>query len=110
MGELRELVNLATVDRLFLALAVLGPLLGMGAGAWLGARQQKGRKGALRGASIGLFATLNWALWKVFNRLTDQNGLDSVANVFLNLALFVVVGVIAGLILARFARFGEPKA
>ena len=35
-------------------------------------------------------------MWLVYNALTDHNGLDTVRNVFVNLAVFVVVGLSIG--------------
>ncbi len=96
MGELREIVDIEAVGRLFALLAMVGPVAGLLLGAAGGARKQDARGGAGRGLLIGLFGPLNWLLWRVFNLLTDRNGLDTVQNVLINLALFVVVGAVIG--------------
>ena len=49
----------------------------------------------------GLAFTVNWLMWKVYNFLTDRNGLDSVRNLALNLILFIIVGIVIGVIAAR---------
>ena len=97
MGELREIVEVAAVERFFALLALLGPILGVGIGALVGARRRNLRRGALLGLLLGLFGPLNWAMWRTYNALTDRNGLDTVRNVFVNLALFVVVGAVIGI-------------
>ncbi len=38
----------------------------------------------------------NWLLWRMYSALTDRLGLDSVANLLLNLAIFVSIGLCAG--------------
>ena len=96
MGELREIVDIAAVNRLFLLLAVLGPVAGSVIGAAIGSRRQRLRQGAVSGLLLGLLGTLNWLLWHVYNALTDANGLDSVKGLAINLVLFVMVGAALG--------------
>jgi len=96
MGELREIVDIASIERLFQSLAILGPIAGLVIGAAIGCRRQSLRHGALSGLLIGLLGTLNWLLWRVYNGLTDANGLDSVKGLAINLVLFVAVGVVLG--------------
>ncbi len=96
MGELREIVDLAAVERLFLVLAVLGPLLGLGIGVGVGRSRNRVRQSAVTGLLLGLLGTLNWLLWRVYNTLTEANGLDSVKNLAINLLLFVVIGAALG--------------
>ena len=38
----------------------------------------------------------NYALWTVYNAITDRLGLDTVKNLLVNLALFVFIGILAG--------------
>lgn len=50
------------------------------------------------GLVIGLLAGVgNYALWTIYNVITDKLGLDTVKNLLVNLVLFVVVGVVIGL-------------
>ena len=96
MGELREIVDIEAVGRLFVLLAVLGPIAGLVIGAAIGSRRQRLRHGAVSGLLFGLLGTLNWLLWHVYNALTDANGLDSVKGLAINLVLFVIVGAAVG--------------
>jgi hypothetical protein len=41
-------------------------------------------------------------MWRVYNAIEDALGLDSVAGLLANLALFVVLGIGIGLALRRF--------
>ena len=45
----------------------------------------------------------NLILWRIYNVITDHLGLDTVKNLFVNMALFVVIGVIIGVVWARTA-------
>ena len=128
MGELREIVSIESVDQLFLALAILCPILGAGIGAFLGSRKQhilsceneisQNPKSKIlnpntlhptpytlkKGFLVGCFGTLNWILWKVFNFLTNMNGLDTVKNLVINLILFVILGIALGVGVGGLAR------
>lgn len=97
--DMRELVTLQQMNWFFLALAIGGPVIGAAVGASL-----RGRKGARTGALYGLLGLLNLALWEVYNLITDRLGLDTVKNLLVQLALFVLLGVGAGLWIGRFLR------
>ncbi len=96
MGELREIVDIGAVGRLFTLLAVVGPIIGAAIGAAVGRRRQDLRGGTLAGLGFGLLLTLNGLLWQIYNRITDATGIDSVKNVVVNFALFVTVGLALG--------------
>ena len=112
MNEMKEIVTVEQVNGLFLALAVGAPILGAALGAAAGSRRRQARQLALRGLLIGLLGPLNLILWNVYNGITDRLGLDSVRNLLVNLALFLALGVVGGLIVSRFAgrEGGEPPA
>lgn len=94
---MQEIVTAKQVDTLFLALAIAGPLMGAGIG-WL--RDKR----AFTGLLWGLLLTANWVLWRIYNAITDQLGLDTVRNLLVNLALFVVLGAVAGYLGALHAK------
>ena len=97
MDDMQELVSIEDFDRFFAWAAAAGPPLGLLLGAWLGQRRGAVRSGAVRGALIGLLGPANWLLWRMYNALTDRMGLDSVANLLLNLAIFLSLGLGSGL-------------
>jgi hypothetical protein len=102
---MHELVDLDAVERLFGWLALLVPVIAIGAGAALqfGAR----RAGALRiGILVGLLGPANWLLWRIYNGIEDHYGLDSVKAMLLNLALFAALGVAIGIGVRAFRRSG----
>jgi hypothetical protein len=103
---MRELVDLAAVERLFELLALLLPLLGLGIGAAL---QFSGRRpGALvTGFLLGLLGPANWLLWHIFNGIEDHYGLDSVKAMLINLALFAALGIGVGLAIRLLRRSGD---
>lgn len=105
MNEMREIVTVEQVNRLFLVLIVIGPAAGAAIGGAMGRPRGRLARGALTGALTGLLlALLNLGLWKVYNAITDRLGLDSVRNLAVNLALFIALGAGAGLIAGYLSR------
>lgn len=104
MDDMREIVTVDQVERLFVLLAVLGPVVGAASGWFVGRRS--GRRPALArtGALIGLIGPANWGFWRLYNSITDHLGLDTVRNLLVNLALFIGVGVALGIVLGLAAR------
>jgi hypothetical protein len=97
-----ELVTRAAVDRdlglLALLLPVLGSLVG-GVLAWVGAAPVS--RGARRGLVGGLAGPLIWLLWRITGAIQDRLGLDSVAALFVNFAIFIGVGLVIGFVVGR---------
>jgi len=104
VDEMREIITLEQANRLFLALAIAAPLVGPGLGALVGWRNGSISRGVKWGLGIGLLGPLNLLLWLTYNRITERLGLDTVANLLVNLGLFLALGVIAGLIAGRYMR------
>ena len=108
MGDLHELVDLGMIGRLFSIAAIAGPAAGLLIGGITGSRNKNVKRGMLFGLLWGLLGVLNWLLWRTYNAITDRNGLDTVKNLVLNLALFVLVGVVIGICAARISRSKPP--
>jgi len=96
-----ELITVAQADVLFGALLVLG--LVVAPIAFVVARR-RGGDGATTALLVGGPPVLIGLLWPVYNAVTNRLGLDTVANLLVNLALFVVVGVTCGAGWAWLAR------
>jgi hypothetical protein len=103
---MKELIELATIERLFQLLAIGAPVLGLFLGAIMGVSKQNLKRGAMRGFLFGLLGTANYLLWRIYNALTDANGLDSVRGLFVNFGLFTLLGIAAGI---AWAKLGQPK-
>jgi hypothetical protein len=43
-------------------------------------------------------------MWRLYNTITDRNGLDTVRNLAINGAVFLVVGIALGVALAHIER------
>jgi len=87
---MKELINPHQAHLLMLGVLVLAPLTGLAWGA-------VARRLPL-GLAVGLLAGVgNYALWTVYNAITDKLGLDTVKNLLVNLGLFVVIGIAVGL-------------
>jgi hypothetical protein len=101
VGDLHEIIDGPTVDRISLLLAIALPPLLCAIGAMVGTRYEAARRGARIGLMVGMLGPVNLVLWRLYNLITDRLGLDSVANVFVNLAVFAIIGLAAGLLIRR---------
>ena len=98
MDGTRELVDAAQVGTALVVLSLLA-LLAAPALLFLGRKLEKPvlvRCGLLAAAVVALYP-----LWLVYNRIEDHFGLDSVAALLINMALFILVGAAGGLVLRR---------
>ncbi|MDH7569864.1 MAG: hypothetical protein QHJ73_09795, partial [Armatimonadota bacterium] len=93
---MRELIDEPTAHQLMNAIAVTLPVAGLLVGAVWGLSRRRLAVGALRGLAVGCVGIANWLLWRLYNSITDRFGLDTVKNLLINLALFVVIGVAVG--------------
>lgn len=92
---MKELIDPHQAELLMLAVLIMAPLVGL---AW-GALTKRTGRGMVIGLLIGVG---NYALWRVYNAITDRLGLDTVKNLLVNLGLFIVLGVLIGLGMAWF--------
>lgn len=107
MGDLHEIVSVEATEHLFALLAFGLPLLGILVGAAVGVYRKRIMHYLRLGLAGGLIGPLNWLMWHVFNGLTERNGLDTVRNVFINLGVFVFVGLALGIGGGMYFRRGE---
>lgn len=97
-------LNETIIDRFFCFLLWVGPVIGLVIGSLSGLIRKRVFKHASAGLLIGFTGTLISVMWYVYNLIMDHFGLDSVAGLLLNLLLFVLVGMVAGLIFRWFFR------
>lgn len=98
MDDTRELVDTGKVGAALALLSVLALALSLA----LGARSRSRAGAALRrGALLSGAVVLVWPLWLVYNAIENRFGLDSVAALLLNLALFAIIGTAGGLLMRR---------
>ena len=98
---MRELVAPQAAERALLFLAVIGPLAGLIVGVVIGAHERCAWPKIVAGALIGAVFTVVYGMWRLYGVVTDALGLDSVANLVLELAMFAVVGSLLGLAALR---------
>jgi hypothetical protein len=100
---LKELIDEQQAHRLMLGVLALAPVIGL---MWGLVAKRIGW-----GLALGLLVGVgNYALWTVYNVITERLGLDTVKNLLVNLGLFVVVGIVVGLgagIFAAKQRLGQ---
>lgn len=102
---MRELVAPQSVERILLFLAVTGPIAGLILGIMLGAHKRRAWPRALAGFLLGGLLTVVYGMWRLYGAITDRLGLDSVANLVLELVLFAVVGVLIALIAFKITQY-----
>ena len=94
---MKELIDPRQAHLLMLGVLLLAPLIGLAWGFWA--------KRPAPGLVIGLLVGVgNYALWTVYNAITDRLGLDTVKNLLVNLGLFVVLGSAIGLAVGLYQR------
>ncbi len=98
---MQEIVTVGGITRLFVALAVLSPIIGIGWAVVGVARGRDRRQIRYTALLIGLCGPVNGCLWQLYNLLTDLNGLDTVRNFAINVSVFLVIGLIVGIVLGR---------
>ena len=97
---MKELIDAHQAHLLMLGALLSAPLIGLAWGLMT--------KRAVGGLVIGTLAGVgNYALWTIYNGITDKMGLDTVANLLTNLCLFVVVGLVVGFGAGWFAARGR---
>ncbi len=98
---MKELIDPHQAHLLMLAILVLAPLVGAG---W-GLLTRRVPRGLTVGLAVGAG---NYALWTLYNAITDRLGLDTVRNLLVNLGLFILLGTLVGLGMGWYA--GKRRA
>ena len=93
------------VSALFLALIVATPAVAV-VGAFAHRFVAKGlsRQAAVLWSVVALFGPVNYGLWRFYNLIEDHWGLDQVKSLLINFALFVLLGIVIGLVLRFLLR------
>ncbi len=110
MNDLHEIVDIGAVSRIFGWVAILLPASAAIFGYFIAVNGKSRVVSALRWLMWGLLGPFNWLMWRLYNTLTDRNGLDSVLNVVVNFVLFAVVGCLLGVVFALFERKLKTEA
>jgi hypothetical protein len=95
---MNELISAQSVEKAFLFIAAAGPLFGIVVGALLGARERRVLPRLLAGGLIGGLGTLLYAVWHGYNAVTNALGLDSLANLGLQMVGFGILGAVVGIV------------
>ena len=90
---MKEWITRPQADLVFTVLPLLGAAVGIGVGV---ARRRPAW------TATGLAALAVAILWRVFNAVAERLGIDSLANLAVNLLLFAAVGFAAGRLWRRF--------
>jgi hypothetical protein len=104
MNDLQEIVTVAQAERIINLLALALPVAGLLLGVVIGSLRKRPIVGLLVGLLSGLVGPVIWLLWRMYNGIIGVFGLDSVKGLLINLALFIVIGVVIGLALGAVRR------
>ena len=107
---MQEIVTVETVGAIFNLLAALFPLIGAMVGAGYQLRSRDRGSAWRMGLGVGVIGPANWLLWRLYNALTDRNGLDTVRNFAVNLVVFVVIGLGIGIVIGVIQHRGMTVA
>lgn len=104
MNEMKEIIDEKTVELIMVVAPLAGPCLGLLLGAVVGLVQKQVAKRTLQGFGLGCFGILIFVLWKFYSWMvrydpeTGYVGLHRVSVFLINVAVFVAVGAIIGVI------------
>lgn len=107
---MQELIDPAVVERVMLFLAVGGPLVGLIIGVVVGAHERCALPTIAAGTLIGAMGSVAYGLWRLYGVVTDAMGLDSVANLVVQLVTFAVIGVLLGMAALRLTVLLKKRA
>jgi hypothetical protein len=94
---MKELITLDQANHIMWIVLVAAPIVG----AIWGAASKRLKQGVVAGLIVG---AANLVMWNVYNGITDRLGLDTVKNLLVNLALFIAIGVVGGLVWGRMVK------
>lgn len=98
---MKELITVEQAEALFLMLALGLPVAGLMVGLVF--------RRLLFGLEVGLIGPANYALWRLFSFVTDHLGLDTMANLYVNVGLFAAIGLLAGFVVGRAFGSSVPR-
>lgn len=104
----QELVREESVVHIFGLLCWFLPCLGFFGGAISSLIKKRGSY-LLWGMGLGLIGPLNLLLWSLYSGLLDKFGFDSVKAFFLNILVFVSIGILLGFFLAFLFKFRKKE-
>ena len=87
---MKELIDPHQAQLLMIGVLLSAPIIGL---IW-GLLTKRLVMGIVIGLAVGMG---NYALWTVYNAITDRLGLDTVKNLLVNLMLFTMIGIAVGL-------------
>lgn len=101
---MKELITHRQAETLFLFLLIVGLIVGPLAAI---IARRRGQTPWTAAVGLGGPPVLLWAMWRIYNAITDRLGLDTVRNLLVNAALFVTVGAVCGIAWALLLQRGR---
>ena len=105
--QLHEIVDIATVNKLVIALAIAAPVIGLLWGVIAGRLHGDMANALKRGLAAGLLGPIVLVMWKFYNYMVRYNpetgyvGLHRMSVYVVNVFIFAIAGVALGLLYSR---------
>ncbi|HOK53779.1 MAG TPA: hypothetical protein PLU88_02910 [Armatimonadota bacterium] len=93
---MKELITVAQADMILRILAIVGPILGITLGPMIGCAKKRPKSGIVWGLITGFSGTAMYGLWRFYITTGEGFGYSSIANLIVQLLLFIVLGIGAG--------------
>jgi len=90
------LIEPADAEKGLLFLAVAGPLMGLILGIIFGAHRRHTASRIIAGTLTGALGLVVYGMWRAYGAITNALGLDSLANLGLQILMFAAVGAVLG--------------
>lgn len=94
---MKELINPVAAEKILVILAIAGPPAGLIIGVLWGLYKRRVVPAAAFGLIAGLLWPLVYLMWRLYNTITNVIGLDKVSNLFVQLAMFAILGMLLGI-------------
>ncbi len=105
--QLHEIVDIATVNKLVIALAIVAPVIGLLWGVIAGRLHGDMANALKRGLAAGLLGPIVLVMWKFYNYMVRYNpgtgnvGLHKMSVYVVNAFIFALAGIALGLLYSR---------
>jgi len=103
------ILNEERLHLFFIHLAWIAPVIGISTGAAIRHFRRGDRMIVMKGCFWGFLGSFISLLWWIYNRIMNHYGLDSVKALLINFALFIVCGLLLGLLYRRIQTAGDGQ-
>lgn len=104
---LKYLLDEKLVVSLLFWQAIIFPIIAVVSGLFWGYVKGLYLPYVIRGAAVGLLGPVIGGMWLIYNQVIELYGLDTVANLFINIFIFSCSGLFLGLLFRKVKKVTE---